>query len=333
MNRGLSTQLAATIFDPDLAALCKNEWRTMHVPLAIKRFVEEYGADRPSLAMKMATDSLMFKYSDGRHLLTEPVSLKRLCEISDVELIKNPFQVRSFSGNGFDGFQRRTGHTGRVFFKGSKATIKIPKQVDSRTERISIAHELGHLLIHSRTYGYDKATLRLPSSAAEESLAEYCARLLLIPGSLFSSPPMASNIAQYAYNQKCVMNVTLHSAVMRLGDPDLTSCGVRGAILWQLNSTVSKTEPMSARLTPRWHVCPRAFVPIGKCKARTGSVVAEVAGLDFEAGKSKIEEVRIGTFVGTFQIDAYAWNFVKDGTRLVLSIFRDLNPGLSVHDR
>ena len=321
MKQGFGAALTRTIFDPDLSALCKNEWQTRTVPLAISRFVEECGADRPSSAMKMITDSLMFRYSEGRHLLIEPVSLKRLCDILNVELIKNAYPERRFSNNGFEG---RTGHTGRVSFSGSRATIKIPKGVDSRTERVSIAHELGHLLIHSRADGYDKATLRLPSSTAEESLAEYCARLLLIPSSLFASPPANSNIAQYVYNQRYLMNVTLHSSMMRLGDPDVTPCGARGAILWQLNPAVSKNEAMSARLTPRWHLCPGSFVPIGKCKARNGSVVAEVASVGSEIGESKVEDVRIGTFVGTFQIDTYAWNSIKDGTRLVLSIFREV---------
>jgi hypothetical protein len=118
------------------------------------------------------------------------------------------------------------------------------------------------------------------------------------------------------------MRVTLHSAVTRFGDPDVTSPRVLGAILWRMNPEVSTIEPIHARLTPQWHLCPGAFIPVRRCKARMGSLVADLAGTGNAAvGESRLEDVAIGTFTGCFRADAFAWGSVIDGTRIVLSLF------------
>jgi hypothetical protein len=55
-----------------------------------------------------------------------------------------------------------------------------------------------------------------------------------------------------------------------------------------------------------------------------GSLVAELAGAVAPLGGSMSEAVSIGSFVGTFRIDGFAWGSIDDGTRLVLSVFREL---------
>src|SRR5262249_41739932 len=157
--------------------------------------------------------------------------------------------------------------TGKLLFDGSKVSIRIPDHLSHERARISVAHELGHLLIHRRGEGYDEATIRLPSSPSEESLAEYGARLLLMPSPQFNH----RNLAEHSLIQSSRSRVTLHSAVLRLGDPDVEPYDVVGAILWRMNSGVSKNLPLGSRLTPQWHLCPGYFVPVGKCRARYGS--------------------------------------------------------------
>ena len=165
-------------------------------------------------------------------------------------------------------------------------------------------------------------TLRLGSSPAEEALAEYAARMLLIPSGCYETTAEA-NLAEFAIAQASRWRVTIHCFVERLGDPDVASTSIAGAILWRMRPDVAASEPLHARLTPQWHLCRDAFIPIRKCKARPGSLVAHLAAVEASAAMSGREDVNIGSFAGHFRVDAFAWGSVDDGTRLILSIFRD----------
>jgi hypothetical protein len=291
-------------------------------PLAIRRFTEHMTVERPTLAMKRATDETLSIYAKCGSDQNAPVSVTKLCEICGIALhgrkpapSKGPFYS-------VENYKSWRGHTGNLFFHGHKASIRIPYNLSHGTARISVAHEIGHLLIHRRASGYDEATLRLPSSIAEEALAEYGARLLLMPSN--HCRVERENLAEYALMQSSRSRVTLHSAVTRLGDPDIASVEICGAILWRMNGHADGTELLNARLTPQWHLCPREFVPVGKCKARLGSLVAELAQNNKPISGSRVEEVNIGSFNGRFRVDACAWGSVDDGTKLVLSVFRDI---------
>jgi uncharacterized protein DUF955 len=187
---------------------------------------------------------------------------------------------------------------------------------------VSVAHELGHVLLHSRDDGFDEATVRLPSTPAEEGLAEYAARLLLMPATLWSHLNVDTNLAECSVVQSSMARVTVHASVVRLGDPDLVDLGIRGAILWRLNAGLPNSDLLYERLTPQWHLCPGSFIPIRKCRARHGSVTADAASASGPVVSTRLEEVNIGTFVGWFLVHVFAWGSVQDGTRLVLSIFQ-----------
>jgi len=229
---------------------------------------------------------------------------------------------------------RRRGHTGKTYFGSARPLVKIPPEVDFATARLSVAHELGHVLVHSRDDGYDEATIRLPSTPEEECLAEYAARLLLMPAPLWSRLAFNVNLAEYCVGRSSAARVTVHSSIVRLGDPDMRDLGVRGAILWRLNPQARQCALLHQRLTPQWHVCPGAFVPIKRSKARCGSLIARVAEECTAVAGSSLENVDIGTFVGSFVVHAFSWGSVVDGTRLVLSVFQTPNfqPNDDSHD-
>ena len=276
----------------------------------------------PSTAMKVATDLLLSTYHSQIDEDAVPITVEKLCDICGATLTGIRPKPRNATVYSLDSWQSRQGHTGKLSFDNSRVSINIPEAVDYLTARLSVAHELGHLIIHRRGSSYDEATLRLRSSPEEEALAEYAARLLLIPSSLCSPTP-ETNLAEYAVTQSNRVRVTIHSFVARLGDPDVALATVRGAILWRMHPSVPAFEPLHARLTPQWHLCPDAFVPIRKSKARPGSLVAQLAAAETSTAMSRLEEVSIGSFVGYFQVDAFAWGSVEDGTRLVLSVFRE----------
>jgi hypothetical protein len=291
-------------------------------PLAIRRFTEEMSVDLPTIAMRRATNNVLDLYIDSGAEKT-PISITKLCEISDVRLHGRRPAPAAGPFYSVDNYKAWRGHSGNLFFGGTKASIRIPDNVTHEMARISVAHEIGHLLIHRRKSGYDEATLRLPSSNAEEALAEYGARLLLMPLQTNESL-QHTNLAESALAQSSRSRVTLHSAVTRLGDPDVLSTDIVGAILWRMNGRVEDTQPVSARLTPHWHLCPGQFIPVGKCKAREGSLVAELGGREKTVSGSRIEDINIGSFKGSFRVDACAWGSIADGSRLVLSVFREL---------
>ncbi len=200
-----------------------------------------------------------------------------------------------------------------------------PSTVDQVRARLSVAHELGHYLIHKRESGPDKASLRLGSTREEEAIAEYAARLLLLPNGLSpSTGKMYPSQAAMCIAEAGLAKVTIHAATARLADPDQPRVGIRGAILWRLNAAVPHSAPIEHRLTPHWHLCPGAFVPIRRCRARAGSLVASLAAKGpNSAFDSREEEIKIGTLKGHYTVDAFAWGSVRAGTRLVLSMFVD----------
>jgi Zn-dependent peptidase ImmA (M78 family) len=310
--------------DPRLRLLIGEAWDPNNTSLAVRRFVREIGMDCPSKAMKMATDMLLFKYGTQKDREAAPIAVEKLCEIYGASVTGIRPKSRDANVYSIDSWQSRQGHTGRVSFDGSRALIAIPESVDYPTARLSVAHELGHLLIHRRGEEHDEVTLRLGSSPAEEALAEYAARLLLIPSGCCEATAGA-NLAEFAITQASRLRVTIHCFVERLGDPDVASTSIQGAILWRMRPDVAASEPLYARLTPQWHLCRDAFVPIRKCKARPRSLVAHLAEAEASKAMSRREDVSIGSFAGHFRVDAFAWGSVDDGTRLILSVFRDVS--------
>jgi len=309
---------SATIHD-----LCALDLQLETAPLPIRRFTHRMMVSHPTLAMKCATDQALEKYEGTeRNQLTSPISITKLCELFNIELVgTRPSSNRAWYS--IENYKPRNGHTGKLFFEAEKAFIKVADSVSYDTARISAAHEIGHLLIHRKGTKYDEATLRLPSTPAEEALAEYGARLLLLP---VCQPFKSTNLAEYALMHGSKARVTLHASVSRLTDPDVVDVDIKGAILWRLNAQVEKLRPLSARLTPQWHLCPRQFVPVRKCKARQGSLVADLAESNRLVSDTRVEDVSIGSFIGRFRIDACAWGSVDEGTRLVLSVFRSPHP-------
>jgi Zn-dependent peptidase ImmA (M78 family) len=299
--------------------LCALDFQLETAPLPIRRFTQRMMVGHPTLAMKCATDRALQEYGQAEKQESSPISITKLCELFGIKLVGNrPSYSRAWYS--IENYKPRNGHTGRLFFEAEKPFIKIANSVSYDTARISAAHEIGHLLIHRSGARYDEATLRLPSTPAEEALAEYGARLLLFP---ICKPSNSSNLAEYALMHGSKSRVTLHAAVSRLTDPDVTSVNIKGAILWRLNGRIEKAEPINARLTPQWHLCARHFVPVGKCKARQRSLVADLAESNKPAAGSRVEDVSIGSFTGRFRVDACAWGSVDEGTRLVLSVFRN----------
>jgi Zn-dependent peptidase ImmA (M78 family) len=317
----LHSAAPARILDDALREVVRNEAHGAEFPLAVRRFCEKQGTLRPTHAMQLATQQLLSEYFDRRPSEHLPLSVERLCDICNVQLDGIKPSGRNGTAYAVHDDSRRSGHTGKTYFTEARPQIKIPAQVDFSTARLSVAHELGHVLIHSRDAGYDEATIRLPSSPEEECLAEYAARLLLMPGKLWADRP-DSNLAESSVSRSSTARVTVHASILRLGDPDVDDLRVKGAILWRLNAQVPNSEPIHERLTPQWHLCPAAFVPIKKCRARRGSLIAQVADQPGAAASTKWEEVKIGTFSGWFLVHVFSWGSIADGTRLVLSVFQ-----------
>ena len=309
------------------------------LPLAIRRFMREFGSLRPAEAMEIATARVLELYwsslssdnpfhrrisAERPNSIAAPISIERLCSIVGLDLIGAPvLRERVARGADYESAPRRE-HTGTLEFVEPRPIIRIPSNVGWNCARVAAAHEIGHALVHKRGNGYDQATIRLGSTPAEEALAEYASRLLLLPRELQERWRCEAPDGNYAVQCTKVAqraHITLHAAVARLGDPDAENRQVRGAVFWRMvrKAVAGEVEEM---LTPYWHLCPGAFIPIGRCRARKGSLIAELAAGGAHAAGSRIEQVSIGSLSGMFLIDAFAWGSLTDRTRVVLSVFR-----------
>ena len=309
------------ILDEVLDGVIRSESDSTRLPLPIRRFVEFTGGTCATDAMRRAVQRLLESCDKGLKP-TVPVSVEDLCRSLGVQLAGLPLSARSAPSYGIGSWRPRAGHTGVLRFEKSRLVVVIPDDVDYATARLSVAPELGHLLIHLRGSEPDEATTRLPTEPFEEALAEYAARLMLLPPSMWTGFQPSLNLAEYAVAQSSVARVTVHSAVARLGDPDRDDIDIQGAILWKIRPGSPQSLPIHERLTPFWHLCPQTFIPIKKSKARQGSLIAELAAQSGVVRGSREEDVRIGTFIGVYRADVLAWGSLNEGTRLVLSVFR-----------
>ncbi|MBI5536874.1 MAG: hypothetical protein HY898_29400 [Deltaproteobacteria bacterium] len=307
--------------DPQLAMLHKLESTGTELPLPLKRFRSEAGAATAIAAMEVAADRVLAAcgLQSGHERLR--VSASELCRVCDIRLEGAPKRTAKRASRGLSS-EKFSGHTGSLSLDPAQPLIRLPAGIDFVRARIAVGHEIGHYLLHRRASGIDRFTARLESTPAEEAIAEYAGRVLLMRHA-YADTSYASNVVLECMNAARRADVTLHAAAARVGDPDVKSFGsVAGLILWRINPAAARDAALASRLTPSWHLCGGAFIPVGRCHARRSSLIAEVASSsDGNASASRTEEVEIGSLKGRFRVDAVAWGSSENGTRLVLSAF------------
>jgi IrrE N-terminal-like domain len=274
-------------------------------------------------AAQTAADRLLKRYFSNNALDNDSISVASLCDLLGIEirgkLPRIPRRgVRSH-------LTQLSTHTAKLSFESNRPVIEVMDSIAPRA-RVSAAHELGHYLIHLRDGELDYSTLCAGSTPEEEVLSEYIGRLLLMPLNQFQTHFKQAN----GYSLACLTAaskavVSMHASAARIGDPDRPQTNrMRGTIFWRLHPTKTQSLSIEERLTPNWHLCPGAFIPIRKCQARKGSIIATLASSDEDVQGVAEEDVEIGTLRGRFQVDAFAWGSLRRGTRCVLSIF--INP-------
>jgi hypothetical protein len=317
----MRTDQIASVVDASLRDVLRKQLEGFPLPVTLRRFAENCEADSVSDAMEATVGRLLAKINgDGKVAPGRAVSVESLCDACGVTIAGSK-RASSSADQSWDAYFRGSSHVGEIIFQGNAALIRVPHRMDFSAARISIAHELGHFLIHAQSQ--DGVTKRLPSTPEEEALAEYGARLLLMPHREVKVEETA-NLAANALSLSRRMRTTLHSAVSRLGDPDTGVSDMRGAILWRFSESAPQHATIEQRLSPFWHLCSPAFVPVRRCKAREGSIIARAAAERDGATGSAIEDVRIGTFSGVFRVDVVAWGSIADGARAILSVFRSV---------
>lgn len=315
--------MMSVALDPALASLGRKEREGGQLPVTLKRFREHCGDGSVIGAMQGAAADVLGHYARQILRRSPRISANTLCRICKVELEGAlPSQGRGrniYSALGVG--QQHSGHSGAIYLDPHRSRIRLPPGLDRA--RVAVAHELGHYLIHRRGDTLDGLTMRLPSSEEEEALSEYAARLLLLPQPLGRWDGTGANVASQCLEIAHSSDVTVHSAAARLGDPDLPErAGLKGIIFWRLHPKVGVDQPVPARLTPQWHLCPDAFIPIQRCHASRESLIAELASCDgTTASGSREERVGIGSLKGSYRVDAVAWGSVRRGSRVVLAAF------------
>jgi IrrE N-terminal-like domain len=316
--------MAEVALDSDLAQLGRREIEGTELPIALRRFRNHVGSDSALSAMQQVTHDLLRDCPGTDENSTGRISAGRLCEACGLTLEGAPGR-RSAGRPVYSAIQPDEGrntHTGVLRLHPERPTIQLPTGLDLARARVTVGHEIGHFLIHRRGAQIDMFTARLPSTREEETLAEYAARLLLLPAAYRTLASRSSNLMSECMILARSSDVTIHTAAARLADPDTPISGLRGVILWRLNPAVAVEEPVPQRLTPQWHLCAGTFIPIRRCHASRQSLVAELGSMgERMVAGSRVEPVHIGSLRGTFRVDAVAWGSVSRGTRLVLAAF------------
>lgn len=338
----MATAVSHFWFNPTLQRL--SEAPLADSPLPLQRFCAWRGAPNPVLAMQGLITELLSAVGadvedeevaaqsssitdhhqpiDNRFVNVVDVCRHLGIRLTGAPPIPNRQAVYSLASP-FWGRREISGHL-RMTTEGP--LIYLPLTDDIARARLAAAHEIGHYLIHWRGDKLDPVSWSLPSSPEEEELAEYAARLLLLPKPLIRWPGKYGLVAGCLHlaGARCV---TLHAAALRLQDGDVADCVAcppKAVIFWRLHPGVSKESPTAHRLTPQWFISPEKFVPVKRCRAGADSLVAELAEADGgERSKegTREEPVSIGSLRGLYRVDAFAWGSLRGGKRLVLSFF------------
>lgn len=309
----------STAIDPGLAALLsEEESRRNRLPLTIRRFVDEQDAKNIVDAALRATERILVRHYQTEKSIPPKVRLTGIADMLSVSLnglnhIKPSWSHKRPS---------KQSYRAAITMGPEKTIITVPPGSDRASARISVAHELGHLLIHSRTAGIDLVTVKLGSTHEEEALAEYLGRLLLLWRRTELSEIDIGSVARVCFKVADSADVPLTTVLRRLGDPE-QAVPISGVILWELRRDTNLT--LAERLKPCCPLCGTAFVPF-LSHAREGSLTAQVAGGEQDSTLVGEESVAIGGFVGDFQVEAFGWGSENRGTRKVLTFFFDTRP-------
>jgi len=295
-------------------------------PLPIRLFNERLKTRHPIEAIEKECSDIIRQYRE-LHGITKPISLKWLCKILNIE-ITGKIPTKTHKSQYYQSWVqpfRSDIVEGKLLLKNGTPHINLPYGLHLDLARFVVAHEIGHWILYKHLIEKSPSILQRGSTPEEEYLACYAARRLLIPDSSFYEPASSNKSLSY----KCILatgraRVTLYTATLRFGDYDICSTKIDTAILWKINPSISKDKPVFHRLTPQWFCSREKFIPVGKCRARENSIIEEMAKDSSKACYgNRIEKVDIGELNGEFNVDAYSWGSIKDGTRLVLSIFEE----------
>ena len=298
-------------------------------PLVVERFRHRSGCPNSIQAIQRAVAQLL---CDSQALPTADrpfVSMGALCKFLDIAVQGNLLKhqnKRSYSI--FSPPLRGVNRTGQLEITDDGPVVTLPSIKDYSLARLALAHEIGHLLLLRRDNGFDAVACQAHSTREEEALAEYAARLLLLPSCHTTTLP------DFGLAKSCVYTagtrrVTIHTAVERLKDIDLLqkeAAKLHAAILWRIDPH-SVSQGNSGSLTPQWFICPNTFIPVRRCHARPRSLVAHLCSGDNGERPVEAEQkeaVSIGGLKGTYHVNAFAWGSMRQGSRLVLSLFSSL---------
>src|SRR6266478_414649 len=259
----------------DLAIIARQSMEDW--PPTLQRFVHEFGAMNPVDAAQIAAKTVMDRYAAAYpYNDRDAISVRYLCKLLDIDLRGNvPKMLPSRSNPRFGSYGESDDRPAAALLVfNRRATIDVAAPNPLRA-RISVAHEIGHFLIHSRGQEIDNSMMHSEVTTEEEILSEYIGRLLLLPTELFHFQfTRQRSMAVACITAARDAAVSFNIATSRISDPDQALPSLKGAIFWRLVPGSPTHLPVEKRLAPFWHLCPNAFVPIRKCHARHDSVIA-----------------------------------------------------------
>ena len=214
----INLKTRSRILDEVLNRVVGKESNADTLPYVLKRFADSRGMASATAAAQLATKQVLESVSQNGSTMV-PVDIDAICKLLVVRLEGIASSARPAPGYSARPRAPRVGHTGSIRFEGARPVVTIPDHIDYATARLSVAHEIGHLLVHSRDGKPDQATLRLPSEADEEAIAEYVGRMLLLPPSMWQNYRPSLNLAEYAVAQSSLARVTVGAPTRTVMSP------------------------------------------------------------------------------------------------------------------
>lgn len=191
--------------------------------------------------------------------------------------------------------------------------------------RVTIAHEIIHSLFDTVN---DKRPGALPSEEIEETLCDYGAARLLMPD---ESVELLIECSVKKYAEKIIdiankYKIPRRYLAFRIFDvqKDSKSDRIEAIIEWSKKSLNS--DYSNKNIVPYWSVCKKTYIPwMGSkstCYAKKESLIAKAIqqeGSYISIGG--VEEVRIGSLKGRYNVSVCAIGKKEYETRCAISVF------------
>ena len=246
------------------------------------------------------------------------VSLSKLASIYSIEIEGRFIHRKSYTSGQWE---RESLSHASIDFSSENPIIRLKRSGGYLSQRVSIAHELGHFIVRKRGGTMDRHMTSSESIPPEELIADYIGRRILMHNchdtfGIFVHP---SQYFVAASKAEAPPNI----AFLRVFDPDIQETST--LLAWWKGGKILDVDNNRQEFTlHKFYSRKGYFLKLKATKAKKDTASDRAGNMIPAIDERTKEDVRLGTFHGSYYTLTYAWGSKGSDTRNVLTFFREI---------